>query len=164
MKKVLALVLCMLFVLSSFSSVMAATKVYDLSGDLPENDEANFEPYPIALNATKYAPWYVQYARMTEEGKAMGRRTGDGNQRICCIAISPVNPEYVLAGSDKSGILRSDDGGVNWQQVGNNNNGWSCTDILWSPVDENVAYSMQTGNVGLSGSTLKKESKNKFCR
>ncbi len=162
MKKILAFTLSVLLILSSFTTVFAVPKVYDLSGDLPEGDEANFNPYPIALNATKYAPWYIQYARLTEDGKNRGIRSGDGNQRICSIAISPVNPEYVLAGSDKSGILRSDDGGINWHQVGNNNNGWSCTDLIWSPVDENVAYSMQTGNVGLADSTLKKASKTKL--
>ncbi len=162
MKKILALILCMLFAISSFSTAMAATKVYDNSGDLPEGDDANFKPYPIALNATKYTPWYIQYARSTKAAYEKGVRAGDGNQRLMAIGVSPVNPDHILVGSDKSGIQRSDDGGVNWELVGNNSNGWACTDIEWSPTDENVAFVMQTGNVGADKAELDKASKTTF--
>ncbi len=156
MKKLLAIILCFVLTLGCFGNVMAATKVYDLSGDLPEGDEANYKPYPIAVNATRITPWYVQYARSTKSAYDKGIRAGDGNQRIMSIGVSPVNPDHVLFGSDKSGVLRSDDGGINWELVGNNNNGWGCTDIVWSPVDENVAFCMQTGNVGASANALEK--------
>ncbi len=156
MKKVISLILCMLLVFGCLSSAFAATKVYDLSGDLPEGDEANYKPYPIALNATRYTPWFVQYARSTKSAYEKGIRAGDGNQRLMSIAVSPVNNDLMLMGSDKSGILRSDDGGINWEQIGNNNNGWGCTDIVWSPTEEKVAFCMQTGNVGASANALEK--------
>ena len=156
MKKILSFVLCVIFAFTCFNTVFAAEKIYDLSGDLPVGDEANYKPYTIALNATRYTPWYVQYARSTKSAYEKGIRAGDGNQRLMSIGISPVNPDHMLTGSDKSGIIRSDDGGINWEFVGNNSNGWACTDIEWSPVDENVVFVMQTGNVSASSNALGK--------
>ena len=83
MKKLLCLILAFMMLLSL--NVSAATKVYDYSGDIPEGDSANFYAYPIAQNATRYAPWFVQWARQKEAEYVTGVRAGDGNQMIMSI-------------------------------------------------------------------------------
>ncbi len=142
MKKILCLTMAVLMILSL--NVSAATKVYEYTGDIPKGDVADFYAYPIAQNATRYAPWFVQWARQTEAEYATGVRAGDGNQMIMSIAASPVNPDHLIFGVDTSGIWRSTDGGINWETTGENNNGWSVNDLIWSPYDENVAFSVQT--------------------
>ncbi len=156
MKRIISAVLSVVLIICSFNSVFAATKIYDLSGDMSAEDEAVFKPQIIDHNATMYTPWYVQYARSTKSAYEKGIRAGDGNQRIMSIDVSPINPDLVLIGSDKSGVLRSEDAGANWELVGNNNNGWGCTDILWSPTEEKTAFCMQTGNIGSNTNALNK--------
>ena len=153
-KTVLVFISIMLIIL--FSTSVFAVKTYDYSGDLPEYDEAYFEPQILDHNATLYAPWFVQYARSTKTAYEKGIRAGDGNQRIMSIGISPINPNLMLIGSDKSGLLRSKDAGQNWELVGGNNNGWGCTDIEWSPFEEKTAFCMQTGNIGNSNNSIDK--------
>ena len=38
------------------------------------------------------------------------------------------------------------DGGYNWEVLGSGNNCWAVNDIVWSPVDENVAFCVQSGH------------------
>ncbi len=144
MKKIIAMALVLSMILSM--SAMAATKEYDHSGDIPEDDVAFFYEYPIAQNATRTSPWYVRWIRQKQVEFDTGRRAGDGNQMIMAIESSPVNPDHILMGTDMAGLWRSTDGGINWETVGGNNNNWCVNDFEWSPTDENVAFSVQTGS------------------
>ena len=155
MKKILSLMLVFAIVLSIGVPAIAATKVYDDSGDIPDGDIAKFYPYTIDQIATRYTPWFVQWARQKEAEYATGARGRDGNQQVMAIASSPVNPDHVLFGTDSSGVWRSTDGGINWFVLGENNNSWNVTDIIWSPYDENVAFCVQSPHRKYSSSVTK---------
>ncbi len=107
MKKIRCIMLTLIMLLSTTSIGLAATKVYDNDGNIPEGDIANFYEYPIAQAATRTSPWYVRWIRQKQAEYDTGRRVGDGNQVIGAIAVSPVNPDHMLFGTDMAGIRRS---------------------------------------------------------
>ncbi len=148
MKKIISIMLILILCIST--NVSAETKIYDHSGDIPKGDIANFYDYPIAQNATRITPWFVRWARQKQAEYDTGVRGQDGNQRIQTISVSPVNPDHMLFGSDMAGIWRSTDGGINWETIGGNNNNWCVNDSMWSPYDENVAFTVQTGSKSAS--------------
>ena len=40
------------------------------------------------------------------------------DQDVRCLAADPSNPDVVYAGTQRQGVLRSDDGGRTWRPVG----------------------------------------------
>lgn len=122
---------------------------------LERDDPASYEPYPIALNATSYTPWFTMQHMETADHYARGIRGGEGGQMVMSLAISPVNPNLMLMGSDMAGIWRSVDGGDNWYSVTDNSNFRSVNDIVFHPSKENVAFSVQ-GTKGVDSSSLNK--------
>ena len=126
------------------SSALAAGVKYDDPGLLPEGDPARYEPYPIAQNATRYTPWFTMYHMQLAEHKERGLRGGEGGQMVMSFAISPVNSNLMLMGSDMAGIWRSIDGGENWASMTDNVNMRACMCLAFHPTKENIAFSVQS--------------------
>ena len=152
MKKLISIITAVI-ILST--CVLAAPVKYSDPAMLDKNDPASYEPYPIALNATSYTPWFTMQHMETADHYARGIRGGEGGQMVMSLAISPVNPNLMLMGSDMAGIWRSVDGGDNWYSVIDNNNFRSVNDIVFHPTKENVAFCVQ-GTKGVDSSSLSK--------
>lgn len=152
MKKFISLI-TLIAILSTCA--FAAPVKYPDPAMLDKDDPASYEPYPIALNATSYTPWFTMQHMETADHYARGIRGGEGGQMVMSLAISPVNPNLMLMGSDMAGIWRSVDGGDNWYAVTDNSNFRSVNDIVFHPTKENVAFSVQ-GTKGVDSSSLNK--------
>lgn len=155
MKKLKTITAALLSVAMLSASAFAAGIKYEDPAMLYKSDPACYEPYPIALNATSYTPWFTMYHMQTADHAARGIRGGEGGQMVMSLAVSPVNPNLMLMGSDMAGVWRSVDGGDNWYSVTDNSNFRSVNDIVFHPTKENVAFCVQ-GTKGTDSSALKK--------
>lgn len=155
MKKFKSIIASMLSLSIISASALATPVKYTDPAMLDKTDPAYYEPYPIALNATSYTPWFTMYHMQTADHASRGIRGGEGGQMVMSLAVSPVNPNLMLMGSDMAGIWRSVDGGENWYSVTDNNNFRSVNDIVFHPTLENVAFSLQ-GTKGTDSSSLGK--------
>jgi len=127
MNKIITLIVLAVFI--SAQAVYAETGIYD--------------PYPIALNATRYSPWFVMYHMQTAADQNANIRGGEGGQVIMSAACSKVNPDLMLFGSDTAQLWRSTDGGENWTAV-DGINMWSVVDIAFHPYEQNTVYIIET--------------------
>lgn len=67
----------------------------------------------------------------------------DGGGAIQCVAVSPGNPQIVLAGVDVAGIARSTDGGLSWEMVWHGlerQSDYSLADIAFCPSRPEWVY------------------------
>ncbi len=139
MKKLAALlVVCMMLL-----STVPALADHVNPNVLPTGSIANYGQYYEDLNVTRYTPWIRLYHMETSERYAKGIHGGEGGQVVMSIAVSPVNPDYVIMGTDTSSAWLSHDGGENWLLVDDNVNTWSIPDVKWHPSDENKVYMVQ---------------------
>lgn len=92
----------------------------------------------------RYSPWLINYAIQTEE-EAQVVKGGEGFQQISDIAISPVDNNLMIMGTDTCGIWRSEDGGENWLSVNDGVNCWGVHDIIFHPSQKNIVYMIQGG-------------------
>ena len=152
MKKIAIIILTFL-VLST--SVCAAPIKYEDPSMLDVNEPSSYEPYPIALNATSYTPWFTMQHMESADHYARGIRGGEGGQVVDSLAISPVNPNLMLMGSDWAGLWRSIDGGDSWYSITDNNNFRCVNDIVFHPTKENVVFCIQ-GTKGVDAASLTK--------
>ncbi len=134
------MVLCMLF--GTLSGISYAQQ--NDPGSIPEHSDAYFEPYAESLKSTRYAPWFSMYHMQSEAEAAIGRRAGEGGQIIMSFAMSPVDSDLMLMGTDMSGLWGSYDGGKNWVSINNNIYMWSVPDITFHPTQAQTAYLVQT--------------------
>ena len=140
-KKILSLF--MAFVLMSMTVVAYNGEMPGMSV-MPADTDAKYEPYYEDLNVLRYTPWFKVYHMQTSADYANGNHGGEGGQVIMTLAVSPVNSDHVLMGSDKSGGWRSLDGGKNWRIMDNNVNTWAVVDAKWDPVDGDTAYIVES--------------------
>lgn len=144
---ILTVILQLVLNISSFS----AGVTYSDPALLESSDAAFYEPYPIKQNATRYAPWLTMYHMQTKKHYDAGLRGGEGGQMIMSAAVSPVNPNLVLFGTDMGGLWRSTDGGDNWYSVTDNINMRAVMGIEFHPTKENLVYCIQgTKGTGLA--------------
>lgn len=69
------------------------------------------------------------------------------------VAVSPVNPEIVFAGDDRSNaVYKSMDGGLTWEGL-TMPRGEGVWDIICDPVDQDILYVAMNHNVGILKST-----------
>ena len=149
MKKLVAvLVMCAML----FSTVPALADHVN-PNVLPEGSIAKYDQYYEDLNVTRYTPWIRLYHMETPEKYAKGAYGGEGGQVVMSIAASPLNPDYVIMGTDTSGAWLSHDGGDNWLLIDDNVNTWSIPDIKWHPTDPNKVYMVQGDRGGYSVKT-----------
>lgn len=153
MKKLISLI-TVIAILSTCA--FAAPVQYSDPALMESSDAASYEPYPIKSNATSYTPWLTMYHMQRAEDADKGLRGGEGGQMIMSAAISPVNPNLVLFGTDMGGLWRSTDGGENWYSVTNNINMRAVMGIEFHPTKENLVYCIQS----VKGTGLAKSMKN----
>ena len=120
---------------------------------LPEGSIAKYDQYYEELNVTRYTPWIRLFHMETPERYEKGIYGGEGGQVVMSIAASPVNPDYVIMGTDTSSAWLSHDGGENWILLDENVNTWSIPDIKWHPTNENIVYMVQGDRGGYSVKT-----------
>lgn len=65
--------------------------------------------------------------------------------RVNCVAISPTDPNRLLAGAGSGGVWLSTDGGQNWSPRTDKLPVLGVTDIKFAPSDSNIVY-MTTGD------------------
>lgn len=158
MKKHLSLLLSLTLILQMVLCVpffAAAATVKD-PALMASTDAAFYEPYPIKSNATRYTPWLTMYHMQRKVDADKGLRGGEGGQMIMSAAVSPVNPNLVLFGTDMGGLWRSVDGGENWYSITDNINMRAVMGIEFHPTKENLVYCIQ----GTKGTGLAKSLKN----
>ncbi len=149
MKKLVAfLVVCMMLL-----STVPALADHVNPNVLPEGSIAKYDQYYEDLNVTRYTPWIRLYHMETPEKYAKGAYGGEGGQVVMSIAASPLNPDYVIMGTDTSGAWLSHDGGENWILLDDNVNTWAVPDVKWHPTKENVVYMVQGNRGGYSVKT-----------
>ncbi|MBQ8391495.1 MAG: hypothetical protein IJX50_02990 [Clostridia bacterium] len=153
MKKFISLITA-LAILST--CVFAAPVKYTDPALMESTEEAFYEPYPIKSTATRYTPWLTMYHMQRKVDADKGLRGGEGGQMIMSAAVSPVNPNLVLFGTDMGGLWRSVDGGENWYSVTDNINMRAVMGIEFHPTKENLVYCIQSAK----GTGLAKSLKN----
>lgn len=102
-------------------------------------------PFFEQQRGTRYNPWLVNYHIQQPDEAVTGMHGGEGYQQISDIAVSPVDEDLIIIGTDTSGVWRSEDGGEHWFAVSNGINTWGTTDICFHPTKRNVAYMLQSG-------------------
>jgi hypothetical protein len=77
---------------------------------------------------------------------------GPGNigGRVNTIAVHPFNSEIILMGYSQGGIYRTDDGGLNWLPVFDDQPSLSISNIAFDPHNANIVFAT-TGDVNISG-------------
>ncbi|OAS21225.1 family 16 glycoside hydrolase [Paenibacillus oryzisoli] len=94
-----------------------------------------------ALTTTRYdTPWWVQYHMTPQEQAAIGYKGGEASQMVYAMAVSQVNPQHLLMGTDTSGIWKSEDGGVTWKSSNDGFGLMGTMDIVFDPDNEQIAY------------------------
>lgn len=93
----------------------------------------------------RYTPWFKSYALQTDSHAATGVNAGEGFQQISDIAISPIDRNLMIFGTDTSGIWRSEDGGCTWFSVNKGVNCWGAHDIIFHPTKKNIVFMIQGG-------------------
>ncbi len=69
----------------------------------------------------------------------------DSAKSINYIAISPHNPDIMLAGFNNGRIWMTENGGTRWANMSNGLPGRNCTSIIFDPVDINTFYASFSG-------------------
>lgn len=138
-KKIIALTLALLMICLE---VFAFEPVSEAKEDLGYIPSMFLKQGRESSRTVRYAPWLVNYALQTEAESA-AVNGGEGFQQISDIAISPVDNNLMLFGTDTCGIWRSTDGGQNWISVNDGVNCWGVHDIIFHPTDKNIAYMIQ---------------------
>ncbi len=137
MKKIMALTLALLMVLSLSAAAKVGVEIYDPSS-LP--DFYNFSGSIDSQTTTRYTPWFVVYHLSTPEAVEDGKRAGEGGQILVSGCISPVNPNKMFMGTDVGGLYVSKDAGENWFQANNDLPLFGINDMVADPNDEDTAY------------------------
>ena len=153
MKKNFILMLLLVILLAGYN-VNAFEIVKDTYEDQGYISSAFLNPKRETDRTVRYTPWLINYALQTEE-EARSVKGGEGFQQISDIAISPVDNNLMLMGTDTCGIWRSEDGGENWLSVNDGVNCWGVHDIIFHPTQKNIAYMIQGGaNASVSTSQI----------
>lgn len=138
---ILAFIMTFLFVEYDSFAYESVIDSYKDSGLVPFS---LYNPERTSSKTIQYTPWIINYALQTNE-EASAVNGGEGCQQISDIAISPVDNNLMLFGTDSSGIWRSEDGGNNWFSVNAGVNCWGVHDIIFHPTNRNIAYMIQGG-------------------
>ena len=84
---------------------------------------------------------------------------GLSNYSIYSLAVDPINPSILYAGSGGYGIFKSTNGGATWNAINNGITNYSgyFTDIVVDPTNNNIIYAggvgVDDGNTGILKST-----------
>jgi len=84
-----------------------------------------------------------------------------GGGRFTALAVSPHNPEIVLAGSDVAGVFKSNDGGRQFHLTGEHLEGFAVADIMFHPAVPRQVFLLTNDGLYLSlddGETWRKKS------
>ncbi len=155
MKKLLAVLIVLSMVLSTmpaFAENYTMQEDYVFHNLLPKDSIANYSQFYEDQNVTRYTPWIrywhmetqEKYDRALEEAESenMGSYGGEAGQVVMSLAVSPVNPDNVLAGTDIAGGWVSHNGGEHWTVIDGVFT-QSVPDAIWHPTDGKVAYMLQ---------------------
>ena len=116
----------------------------------PVTEKYNTGPYYDKYNESKNV--WEPVPVVSKEYLETGRTGGEGCQILKAMSIS-ADGEYLVAGTDVAGLLRSLDGGENWEKTGVGFYAGSCTGLEIDPNNKNVviAVSDYSSVDGVSG-------------
>ena len=130
--------------------------VLSISGFAGNNDprlnmreEDKFTPYSENIYFSRYTPWIKTMALVSASEKELGIVGGDGDQQIRCLNISPSDSNFIVMGSDTTGVWLTENGGEFWYNITANMDRTNIADVMFHPTDKNVilaySYSPKTG-------------------
>ena len=132
MKKITALLTLVLFLFSSLLSFAQE----DPRLELREGDDA--KPTPEGLFFTRYTPWLKSFHMLSEAEKENNKQGGEACQQIRALDIFPGDSNFVIFGTDTSGVWISENAGENWYNATRNIPTTDISDVMWHPTDKNV--------------------------
>ncbi|MCK5776283.1 MAG: hypothetical protein KAH25_08905 [Bacteroidales bacterium] len=122
---------------------------YNMSGDR-NNWSAPLELTP-GQNEIAYFGTHRVW-RSTNNGSSWTAISGDLTQggenyfhSLTCLAISPLNANYILSGAADGKINITTDNGMNWQDISEGLPYRWITDVVFDPQDENTIYTTVSG-------------------
>jgi photosystem II stability/assembly factor-like uncharacterized protein len=107
-------------------------------------------PYLTYLGSLREARQHFDENADRSSGTWVTQGPGNIGARINTIAIHPTNENIILVGYSEGGAFRTDDGGVNWTPVFDDQIKLSVGDIAFDPVNPTRVY-LGTGDPNVSG-------------
>lgn len=95
-----------------------------------------------SLTTTDITPYMKQYHMTTYAQYENGYEGGDGWQHVMCMQVSPFNSNFVVMGTDTSGLWTTRDGGKSWQNTSSGFMHLSVLDVDFDPQNDNIIYAM----------------------
>lgn len=120
------------------------SSVFSYFPSLAESSESEIDKY----TTTYYAPWLLNWHMTKQNQFDAGYYGGEACQMSWCLAISPINSNIVMAGTDTNGLWKSTDGGKIWRSSSAGFNCMGAADIAFDPDDDSVVYAL--GSTGTS--------------
>jgi len=126
MKKAISIFASFLICINSFPLIACAQDIVP-----PEEYEQ--------LTHTRYEPWLANYLFVTPNQIKYGVKGGEEKQIQYAKAISEIDENYMLYGTDTSGIYYSHDGGKDWKVA---KTGWtgSCNHLAFYPGSKDICF------------------------
>ncbi len=119
---------------------------YFLSKQYPDGT-FSFQAYDRALRELNS---FISKAGNRSQGQWIVEGPGNLGARANSIAVSPHDDQRILLGFSAGGLWLTEDGGLQWQPVFDNNAYLSIGDVVFDPIDPNIAY-VGTGDPNISG-------------
>lgn len=93
-----------------------------------------------SFTTTSITPWLKQFHITIPEQVAAGFRGGECGQMMFSLAVSPLNQDLMLLGTDTESVWRSEDGGLSWIPSDEGLTVMGTNFLYFSPYDEKVAF------------------------
>lgn len=132
-------------IISLAAAVAVITQSFCAAAETQETQKIKAEEYEH-LTTTRYGENLVNYHITTESHIADQIKGGEGFQIVRATAVSDKKPDYMIKGTDTSGIYYSHDRGESWHTA--TGAGEYCIALGFYPDDENLCFALFAGTQG----------------